>query len=120
MIQILIKRVYEPASLQDGFRVLVDRMWPRGVRKEELKFDLWAKDITPSDGLRRWYHADVEGRWDGFRARYAEELESSQDAEAFVRRIAGMECVTLLYASHDVQHNHALVLQEFLRGRLGE
>ena len=105
MTRIRIKRVYEPAAPDDGCRVLVDKLWPRGVRKDALHYDVWAK--------RAWYHADPQTRWPEFRRRYLEELRGSQAVREFVRRIAGNETVTLLYASKNAAENPALVLQEF-------
>lgn len=90
MTRIRIKRVYEPAAPDDGCRVLVDKLWPRGVRKDALHYDMWAKEITPSPELRAWYHADPQTRWPEFRRRYLEELRGSQAVREFVRRIAGM------------------------------
>lgn len=78
MTRIRIKRVYEPAAPDDGCRVLVDKLWPRGVRKDALHYDVWAKEITPSPELRTWYHADPQTRWPEFRRRYLEELRGSQ------------------------------------------
>lgn len=120
MTQIRICRVYEPAKPADGFRVLVDKLWPRGIRKEALEYDLWAKEISPSDKLRKWYHVTPEERWEEFRRRYAEELRNSPAVRVFVRDIAGKPVVTLLFASKNAAENHALVLQEFLRKALAE
>ena len=120
MTRIRIKRVYEPAAPDDGCRVLVDKLWPRGIRKEALRYDVWAKEITPSPELRAWYHADPQTRWPEFRRRYLEELRGSQAVREFVRRIAGNETVTLLYASKNAAENHALVLQEFLEHAVTE
>ena len=120
MTRIRIKRVYEPAAPDDGCRVLVDKLWPRGVRKDALHYDVWAKEITPSPELRTWYHADPQTRWPEFRRRYLEELRGSQAVREFVRRIAGNETVTLLYASKNAAENHALVLQEFLEHAVTE
>lgn len=89
MTQIRIKRVYEPETDDDGYRVLVDKLWPRGMRKDALHFDQWAKGIAPGSQLRTWYHADPSGHWAEFRPRYTEELESSQQVRDFVRQIAG-------------------------------
>lgn len=114
MTQIRIKRVYEPAAPEDGCRVLVDKLWPRGVRKDALPYDSWAKDITPTAQLRAWYHADPADRWPEFRRKYTAELRDSPAVREFVRRIAGQDTVTLLYASRNAAENHALVLQEFL------
>lgn len=114
MTRVRIKRVYEAPAPEDGYRVLVDKLWPRGVRKDALHYDLWAKEITPSSGLRAWYHADPQTRWPEFRRRYIKELHDSQAVREFVRRIAGKDTVTLLYASKNAAENHALILQEFL------
>lgn len=118
MTQINIKRVYEPAQSSDGFRVLVDKMWPRGVKKEALPYDLWAKEITPSTPLRQWFHADPQNRWIQFRERYLQELSSSQSVRKFIGQIRGEATVTLLYASKSATENHALILQEYLRRNL--
>lgn len=120
MTDVKIKRVYEPAEPTDGFRVLIDRLWPRGVRKEDMHYDLWAKEVSPSSHLRIWYHADMAGRWGGFRKQYTEELEDSPLARDFVAGIRDKPVVTLLYASKNERENHALVLQDFLRKALGE
>ena len=114
MTRIAIKRVYEPAAASDGVRVLVDRLWPRGVRKQALPYDLWAKDAAPSAPLRSWFHADAHGRWEEFRKRYLSELESSPAAEELRTRIARAPRATLLYASKNAAENHALILKEFL------
>ena len=106
MTRIRIKRVYEPEAPEDGYRVLVDKLWPRGIRKEALRYDLWAKEIAPTPGLRTWFHAAPGERW--------EELRSSPAVRDFVRRIAGKGTVTLLYASKSAAGNHALILQEYL------
>ena len=115
MTRIRIKRVYEVPAPDDGCRVLVDKLWPRGVRKEALPYDIWAKDIAPSAELRAWYHADPVGRWQEFRRRYTEELRGSQAVRDFVREIADTDTVTLLYASKNAAENHALILQEYLQ-----
>ena len=115
MTRIRIKRVYEAPAPDDGCRVLVDRLWPRGVRRDALHCDVWARDLAPSAGLRSWYHADPAGRWQEFRRRYTEELRGSQAVRDFVREIAGAGTVTLLYASKNAAENHALILQEFLQ-----
>ena len=112
MTRIRIKRVYEPEAPEDGYRVLVDKLWPRGIRKEALRYDLWAKEIAPTPGLRTWFHAAPEERWEEFRRRYTGELRSSPAVRDFVRRIAGKDTVTLLYASKNAAGNHALILQE--------
>jgi len=114
MTRIRIKRVYEPEAPEDGYRVLVDKLWPRGIRKEALRYDLWAKEIAPTPGLRTWFHAAPGERWEEFRRRYTAELRSSPAVCDFVRRIAGKGTVTLLYASKSAAGNHALILQEYL------
>lgn len=115
MTQIKIKRIYEAAEKSDGFRVLVDKLWPRGVKKENLHYDLWAKDIAPSTPLREWYHHNPEEkRWEEFSEKYTNELEESEAVENFVQQIKDKPTLTLLYASKNTQENHALVLQDFL------
>ena len=94
--------------------MLVDQLWPRGIRKEALRYDLWAKEIAPTPGLRTWFHAAPGERWEEFRRRYTAELRSSPAVRDFVRRIAGKGTVTLLYASKSAAGNHALILQEYL------
>lgn len=109
-----IKRVYEPKSEADGLRVLVDRLWPRGLTKEAAGIDLWLKDIAPSDGLRRWIHADMTP-WAEFRRRYLEELASNPEAVEHLRRLAAKGKVTLLYGVKDPEHNHARILVEYMK-----
>ncbi|PSN29016.1 Uncharacterized protein YeaO [Blattella germanica] len=112
--RVRIKRVYDPEDKNDGFRVLVDKLWPRGIKKENLHYDLWAKDITPSTPLREWYHEDPGKHWDGFRQKYAEELKNSDAVKKFMDEIKGKKIVTLLYAAKNAAENHALILQEYL------
>jgi uncharacterized protein YeaO (DUF488 family) len=109
-----IKRVYEPKSEADGLRVLVDRLWPRGLTKEAAGIDLWLKDIAPSDGLRRWIHADMT-QWAEFRRRYLEELASNPEAVEHLRRLAAKGKVTLLYGVKDPEQNHARILVEYMK-----
>lgn len=118
MVKIKLKRVYEPAEQDDGLRVLVDRLWPRGMKKEALHYDLWEKAITLSNELRKWMHADKEAHWDEFVHRYEEELAQGDALATFVNEIKGHETVTLLYAGKDEQHNHAVVLKKVLEGKL--
>ena len=118
MTEIKIKRVYQPEEETDGYRVLVDKLWPRGIKKENLHYDLWAKDITPSTALRQWYHEDGNARWEEFRKQYLQELKSSSAVKDFVEKISGQAIVTLLYASKNAAENHALILQEFLAQQL--
>jgi uncharacterized protein YeaO (DUF488 family) len=111
---IQLKRVYEPPSRADGYRVLVDRLWPRGIAKEALKLDAWAKDLAPSTGLRRWFAHDP-AKWGEFRKRYRAEL-SRAGAGKIVRELLTSarraKTVTLLYGAKDREHNEAVVLRE--------
>lgn len=108
-----IKRIYEPASKSDGFRVLVDRIWPRGVSRAHAQLDLWQKDVAPSTQLRRWFGHKPE-RWQEFRRRYRAELKANP-ALADLRNLSRQRSITLLYAAHDQKHNHALILQAAIR-----
>lgn len=114
-----LKRAYEPVEPDDGRRVLVERLWPRGLRKDQAHFDDWLKDIAPSDSLRKWFHHDPN-RWDEFEQRYARELESHAASAALddlVRR-AVSETVTLIYSAHDEEHNNAVALKTMIERRL--
>ena len=97
MTQVNIKRVYDEPSEQDGYRVLVDRLWPRGMKREYLKYDYWAKEVTPSNDLRKWFHADIEKRWGTFADMYQKELNESDAAKAFIDKIKAYSKVTLLF-----------------------
>lgn len=114
MTQIKLKRVYDDYSKSDGFRVLVDKLWPRGIKKEHLHYDLWEKGITPSTPLRKWFHEDSENRWDEFSKKYYQELSSSQSVKEFADTIKSKDIVTLLFASKEPEHNHAKVLKAYL------
>lgn len=110
-----VKRAYEPASAGDGLRVLVDRLWPRGVTKAKAKIDLWPKDMAPSDKLRRMVHGDPS-KWDEFTKAYARELkeEPAKSAFADLRAKAKKRPITLVYAARDEAHNHAILLKRRL------
>lgn len=109
-----IKRIYDAPSADDGYRILVDRLWPRGVSKERTKIDLWAKEITPTDRLRKWYSHDSK-KWSEFQKMYKKELKDRLDALDKIKQIEKKEkTVTLLYAAKDTKHTHALVLQKVL------
>ena len=108
-----IKRVYEPAARGDGFRVLVDRLWPRGLSKERAAVDLWAKDVAPSDALRKAFHHD-DLAWPDFADRYRAELAGAPALDELRRAVATHPTTTLLYGAHDDQHNQAVVLQRLL------
>jgi uncharacterized protein YeaO (DUF488 family) len=108
-----IKRVYAAASHEDGFRVLVDRLWPRGLKRETAKIDLWAKEIAPSDALRRQFHGDPE-HWDRFVRGYRKELMREPAASAARDLLGHKGAVTLLYAARDEAHNNAVALKAWL------
>ena len=110
-----IKRIYDPADPADGTRVLVDRLWPRGMKKENAHLDAWIKEVAPSPELRTWFGHDPE-RFDEFSARYRAELQGNA-ALAELRKLGRDKPVTLLYAARDPQVNHALVLQAVLRAK---
>ncbi|MGE0577503.1 DUF488 domain-containing protein [Reyranella sp.] len=114
--RIKLKRAYLPAAAGDGTRILVDRLWPRGVRKPDAAIDLWAKDISPSTALRKWFDHDP-ARWPEFRRRYAAELRRHPDELAELRARARREPVTLVFAARDELHNDAVVLRAVLLGR---
>lgn len=108
------KRVYETLTPDDGFRVYVDRIWPRGLSHATFKYDFWDKEIAPTAELRRWFHEDTQGRWEEFEQKYMEELESNQAMVKFSEIIALHPVVTLLYSSKDMERNNATVLKNFL------
>ncbi len=109
-----IKRIYDEPAAGDGYRVLVDRLWPRGVAKDRAKIDLWMKEIAPGDELRKWFSHDPE-RWDEFRKRYREELNGRQEELEKLRRIVREHAVvTLLFAAKDELHNNAAALREMI------
>lgn len=117
-MSVAIKRVYELPSPKDGARVLVDRLWPRGMSKEAAALDAWLKDLAPSDELRQWFHAHRE-RWDKFREKYLKEL-SSETAHHALEQLYAMQKqhrrLTLVYSSKDEEHNNALVLKQLIEG----
>ncbi len=115
---ISLKRAYEKASLSDGARVLVDRLWPRGLKKEAARIDHWLRDLAPSNSLRRWFHARP-AQWPLFRKKYLKELnqpEASQDLEKLYELAEKRKNVTLVFASKNEEHNNAVVLKELLEG----
>ena len=113
-MELQVKGVREPAARGDGRRVLVDRLWPRGVSKQALAADAWVKDIAPSDALRKWFGHDPE-KWDGFRARYFTELDGNPEGlEALYAELRGVKHATLLFSAHDHEHNNAVALFEYL------
>jgi uncharacterized protein YeaO (DUF488 family) len=116
-MDIRLKRAYEPASPSDGYRVLVDRLWPRGVSKEQAKLDEWEKELPPSRELREWFGHEPN-RFAEFRRRYIAELRSARPRLAELRRQASHGTLTLVYSARDTEHNDAVVLAEVLRGGL--
>jgi len=116
---IRLKRSYETPDAGDGTRVLVDRLWPRGVSKADADLDQWMKEIAPSTDLRKWFGHDP-ARWDEFRRRYAEELHRNADLLSQLRALARKGKVTLVYSAHDEVHNDAVVLRDVLLGRPAE
>jgi uncharacterized protein YeaO (DUF488 family) len=108
-----LKRVYAAPAADDGMRILVDRLWPRGIAKEKAKIDLWLKDIAPSDALRKRFHGRQQD-WDEFRAAYAGELERAGEALKVLRDHLRKGPVTLLYAARDEEHNNAVALKQWL------
>lgn len=112
-MQIRLKRAYEPPAEGDGLRILVDRLWPRGISKEKLQLDGWEKALAPSTALRKWFDHDPD-KWKEFRRLYLEELQAHGAEATNLFSRAGQAQLTLVYAAKDPQHNHALVLKEFL------
>ncbi|MCE5335507.1 MAG: DUF488 domain-containing protein [Desulfobacteraceae bacterium] len=107
------KRVYEPAEPEDGVRFLVERLWPRGMRKDSLRMEAWLKEAAPSDGLRRWFGHDP-AKWAEFRDRYFAELDGKAEALLPIVAAAARGNVTLLYSAHDTEHNNAEALKKYL------
>ncbi len=113
MTQFATKRIYEPADPDDDYRVLVDRLWPRGVSKERAALDEWAKDIAPSTELRKWFAHDP-AKYAEFTAKYIDEIKQNPDAAAMIKSWRTHDKVTLLYGARDETHNEAAVLQQYL------
>ncbi len=115
--RIRIKRIYRVARVSDGRRILVDRLWPRGIAKDRARLDRWCKEIAPSDDLRNWFHAHPES-WEEFAARYRGEIETKDELVRALAAHAEAGVVTLLYASKDEERNNAVVLRDVLRQRI--
>lgn len=113
MGQVLIKRIYEPFSETDGYRILVDRLWPRGIKKNDAHIDKWLKDVAPSTALRKWFDHDAE-KWDDFRKKYLAELKNSDAFDELKSDLHKEETITLLYAVKDEKLTHALILQQLI------
>lgn len=112
-MRVAIKRVYEPASDEDGFRILVDRLWPRGLTKEKAAVDLWLKEVAPSAELRKWFGHDPK-KWSEFQRRYRAELNSNEEAVRALKQAIGKGPATLVYGAHDERHNQAVALRDWL------
>ena len=112
MSSIFIKRIYEPAVKADGFRILVDRLWPRGLSKKAVAVDVWMKEIAPSTTLRKWFDHDPE-KWTEFQKRYLKEVKENKEAVSELKEYLKKGTVTLLYAAKDEVHNEALVLKKY-------
>jgi uncharacterized protein YeaO (DUF488 family) len=113
---IKLKRVYESPSPEDGLRILVDRLWPRGLTKERAAVDLWMKDVAPSTELRKWFGHDP-AKWKQFQIRYRKELEGKKEALKDLKQKSRGHTVTLVYGARDEEHNEALILKQILAGR---
>lgn len=113
MSKFVIKRIYATAEKSDGYRVLVDRLWPRGLKKENAAIDEWAKNLAPSNELRLWF-AHKDEHWKVFMEKYKEELKNNKEIEEFIKTHKQKKLITLLFAAKHEQHNHAIILQEYL------
>lgn len=116
---IRIKRVYDPPEPDDGLRFLVDRLWPRGIKKENLQLDDWLKEVAPSDALRRRFGHDP-AKWEEFCLRYAAELEENSEECQSLLDLSRKQTITLLFGAHDVERNNAVILRSFLEARLND
>ncbi len=114
MLRITVKRVYDPIDEDDGVRVLVDRVWPRGMSKQDLRADQWLRDVAPSDSLRKWFNHDIS-KWSEFENRYRGELANNEAAILELMQKAAQRHLTLLYGARDEQHNQAVVLRDFIQ-----
>lgn len=115
-VKLQTKRVYEPPARTDGRRILIDRLWARGLSKTKAKIDYWAKDVAPSTGLRKWYQHDPD-KWKEFRKRYFAELDANPQGMAELRANLGKGTVTLLFSSRETRLNNAAALREYLSGK---
>ena len=112
-MKILTKRIYDPPEKKDGFRILVDRLWPRGLKKEKAVIHEWLKTIAPSDGLRKWFSHDPE-KWEEFKRRYFQELKEKNDLIKWIEEKERNQTITLLYGAKDPRYNNAVALREYL------
>ncbi len=116
-VDLKVKRIYEPPAASDGCRVLVDRLWPRGVSREDAKLDGWIKEVAPSDELRKWFGHEP-AKWDAFRHKYFRELDAQDGVRERVLGACSGDTATLLFAAKDSEHNNAVALKEYLDKRL--
>lgn len=116
-MSIVVKRIYEPPAKSDGYRVLVDRVWPRGLKKEDAALDAWSKELAPSTALRKWFGHDP-ARWEGFRHRYASQLDDTAEHWRPLLTMAARHRVTLLFGARDEEHNNAIALKSYLDAQL--
>lgn len=114
MTPVKIKRVYEPPDKEDGLRILIDRLWPRGLTKEKAKVDEWLKELAPSTGLRKWFNHDPD-KWKEFQKRYQQELKENTEEVARLKELLKKGNTTLVYGAKDEEHNDAVVLKEWLQ-----
>lgn len=113
MVKIALKRVYEKASPEDGYRILVDGLWPRGLSREKAEIDEWNQDLAPSTKLRHWFHHDPE-LWEEFSEKYLQEPQSNDEIENFLQQHKNQEKITLVYAAKDEEHCHPIILKRYL------
>ncbi|MEO8592338.1 MAG: DUF488 domain-containing protein [Candidatus Solibacter sp.] len=113
-----LKRAYDKASPADGLRFLVERLWPRGIKKADLRIDAWLKDAAPSTSLRRWFAHDPK-KWAEFQRRYFAELDERPESYEPIRSVARHGHVTLVYSAHDTEHNNAVALKDYVQARMG-
>jgi len=116
-VKIKLKRVYAQPSQDDGYRILVDRLWPRGFSREMLKIDQWMREVAPSDALRKWFSHDPK-KWEDFLKRYKEELNTNEAFQKLVELVKNKETVTLVYSAKDEEHNQAVALKMFIEEEL--
>ena len=114
---IKLKRIYEPYSEDDGYRILIDRLWPRGMKKEDAKIDKWLKEIAPTTELRKWFNHEPD-KWDQFRQKYNAELDKSTALDELLLDLNKHKTVTFLFSTREEKHNHAIVLQQFINDHL--
>ena len=118
-MSIKLKRVYDPVSAQDGTRILVDRLWPRAVKKEALHLAFWAKEVAPTTELRKWFSHEPE-KWEKFQERYKKELDANKEAWEPILKAIQKGVVTLLYSAKDTEHNNAVCLKKYLERQIKE